>query len=69
VVIAYNSILLSMLLHRHQNAEKEKFLELVKTISPVACQHIHFLGLPVSRQPPPDRLGGYFSACCVRLTY
>ena len=44
VVIAYNSILLSMLLNRHQTAEKEKFLELLKKVSPVAWQHIHFLG-------------------------
>ena len=41
VVIAYNSILLSMLLNRRQTAEKEKFLELLKKISPVAWQHIH----------------------------
>ena len=44
VVIAYNSILLSMLLNRRQTAEEEKFLELLKKISPVAWQHIHFLG-------------------------
>jgi len=44
VVIAYNSILLSMLLNRHQTAEKENFLELLRKISPVAWQHIHFLG-------------------------
>ena len=44
VVIAYNSILLSMLLTRRQTAEKEKFLDLLRKISPVAWQHIHFLG-------------------------
>ena len=44
VVIAYNSILLSMLLNRSQTAEKEKPLELLKKISPVAWQHVHFLG-------------------------
>ena len=44
VVIAYNSILLSMLLNRRQTAEKEKFLELLKKISPVAWQYIHLLG-------------------------
>ena len=44
VVIAYNSILLSMLLKRRQTAEKEKFLERLRKISPVAWQHIHFLG-------------------------
>jgi hypothetical protein len=44
VVIAYNSILLSMLLNRRQTAEKEKFLELLEKIPRVAWQHIHFLG-------------------------
>ncbi|MGA2051439.1 MAG: Tn3 family transposase [Terracidiphilus sp.] len=44
VVIAYNSILLSMLLNRHPTAEKDKFLEMLRKISPVAWQHIHFLG-------------------------
>jgi hypothetical protein len=44
VVIAYNSILLSMLLNRSQTADKEKPLQLLKKISPVAWQHIHFLG-------------------------
>jgi hypothetical protein len=36
--------LLSLLLNRRQTAEKEKFLERLKKISPVAWQHIHFLG-------------------------
>jgi hypothetical protein len=44
VVIAYNSILLSMLLNRYQVAGEERLLELLKKISPVAWQHIHFLG-------------------------
>jgi TnpA family transposase len=45
VVIAYNSIVLSMLLNRCQTAaEKQKFLDLLRKISPVAWQHIHFLG-------------------------
>ena len=44
VVIAYNSILLSMLLNRCQPDGNEKFLELLRKISPVAWQHIHFLG-------------------------
>ena len=33
-----------MLLNRCQTAEKEKPLELLKKISPVAWQHVHFLG-------------------------
>ena len=44
VVIAYNSILLSMLLNRYQVAGEERLLELLKKISPVAWQHLHFLG-------------------------
>ena len=44
VVTAYNSILLSMLLDRYQAAGNQKALELLKKISPVAWQHIHFLG-------------------------
>jgi hypothetical protein len=43
-VIAYNSMLLSELLNRYQTADDRKALELLKRISPVAWQHIHFLG-------------------------
>lgn len=44
VVIAYNSILLSGLLSRYQAEGNQKALDLLKRISPVAWQHIHFLG-------------------------
>ena len=44
VGIAYNSSLLSMLLNRRQTADQENFPEMLRTISPVAWQHIHFLG-------------------------
>ena len=44
VVTAYNSMLLSMLLDRYQAAGDQKALDLLKKISPVAWQHIHFLG-------------------------
>jgi Tn3 transposase DDE domain-containing protein len=44
VVIAYNSILLSRLLDRYQATGNQKALGLLKKISPVAWQHIHFLG-------------------------
>jgi TnpA family transposase len=44
IVIAYNSILLSGLLDRYQVAANQKALELLKRISPVAWQHIRFLG-------------------------
>jgi hypothetical protein len=44
VVIAYNSILLSTLLDRYQAEGNTKALAMLKKISPVAWQHIHFLG-------------------------
>ena len=44
VMIAYNSILLSGLLKRYQAEGNQKALDLLKRISPVAWQHIHFLG-------------------------
>lgn len=44
VVIAYNSMMLSMLLDRHKAAGDEKVMALLRKISPVAWQHIHFLG-------------------------
>jgi TnpA family transposase len=44
VVIAYNSIMLSRLLDQYQAAGDQKALGLLKKISPVAWQHIHFLG-------------------------
>ncbi|MDA8307494.1 MAG: Tn3 family transposase [Deltaproteobacteria bacterium] len=44
VIIAYNSILLSGLLKRYQAEGNQKALDLLKRISPVAWQHIHFLG-------------------------
>ena len=53
VVIAYNSILLSMLLNRCQAGEKEKVLARLKKISPVAWQHIHFLGHYLFRDNRP----------------
>ena len=43
-VIAYNSILLSKLLERYQANDNQKALNLLKQISPIAWQHIHFLG-------------------------
>jgi TnpA family transposase len=44
VVIAYNSMMLSMLLDKYQASGSEKGIALLKKISPVAWQHIHFLG-------------------------
>jgi len=44
VVIAYNSIMLSRLFDRYQTAGNQKALDMLKKISPVAWQHIHFLG-------------------------
>jgi len=44
IVIAYNSVLLSALLERYQAAGDQKATQLLRKISPVAWQHIHFLG-------------------------
>ena len=44
VVTAYNSILLSGLLNRYQAEGNQKALDMLKRISPVGWQHIHFLG-------------------------
>jgi len=44
VVIAYNSIMLSRLLDKYKAAGNEKVIALLQKISPVAWQHIHFLG-------------------------
>ncbi len=44
VVIAYNSIMLSMLLDKYKAVGNEKVVALLQKISPVAWQHIHFLG-------------------------
>jgi Tn3 transposase DDE domain len=43
-VIAYNSLLLSRLLDKHEGASGEKVIALLQKISPVAWQHIYFLG-------------------------
>jgi hypothetical protein len=44
VAIAYNSMLFSRLLERYQETGNQKALQSLKAISPVAWQHIHFLG-------------------------
>jgi len=44
IVIAYNSVVLSALLERYQAAGDKKAILRLRTISPVAWQHIHFLG-------------------------
>jgi TnpA family transposase len=44
VIIAYNSILLSALLERYQSADDQAAVLRLRKISPVAWQHIHFLG-------------------------
>jgi TnpA family transposase len=44
VVIAYNSMMLSILLDKYQTAHHKKGIALLQKISPVAWQHIHFLG-------------------------
>jgi TnpA family transposase len=44
VIIAYNSILLSALLERYRATGDQKAVMLLRKISPVAWQHVHFLG-------------------------
>ena len=44
VIIAYNSVLLSKLLERYQDAGNQKAIQLLQKISPVAWRHIHLLG-------------------------
>jgi len=44
VIIAYNSILLSALLERYQAAGDQKAITVLRKMSPVAWQHVHFLG-------------------------
>jgi len=44
VVIAYNSIILSLLVDKYKAAGNEKVIVQLQKISPVAWQHIHFLG-------------------------
>jgi hypothetical protein len=44
VVTAYNSIILSRLLDKYKAAGNEKVIAQLQKISPVAWQHIHFLG-------------------------
>jgi hypothetical protein len=44
VVIAYNSIMLSLLFERFHADGNKKALAVLQKISPVAWQHIHFLG-------------------------
>ena len=44
VVIAYNSIILSLLVDKYKAAGNEKVIAQLQKISPVAWQHIHFLG-------------------------
>jgi hypothetical protein len=43
VVIAYNSVILSLLLDKYKAAGNEKVIAQLQKISPVAWQHIHFL--------------------------
>ena len=44
IVVAFNSILLSNLVVRYEASGNSKILERFKRMSPVAWQHIHFLG-------------------------
>jgi TnpA family transposase len=45
IVIYYNSLILSLLLEQnHELKENKKFLNMLRKISPIAWQHIHFMG-------------------------
>jgi len=44
IVIAYNSILLSLLANRFQGEGDPKLIEMLKKISPTAWRHIQFGG-------------------------
>jgi TnpA family transposase len=56
VIIAYNTILLSALLERYRAAGDHKALKALRNLSPVAWQHVHFLGRYLFRgdRPPID---------------
>jgi Tn3 transposase DDE domain len=56
IIIAYNTILLSALLERYCAADDHKALRTLRNLSPVAWQHVHFLGryLFRSSRPPID---------------
>jgi len=43
-IICYNSIILSKLLEKYKDSGNKKILTLIKKISPVAWQHLHFSG-------------------------
>lgn len=53
VVTAFNSVMLSQLLERYQRDGNQKALDMLKKISPVAWQHIHFLGHYAFRNENP----------------
>lgn len=49
IITAYNSVILSKLLERYEAADNKKALASLKKISPIAWQHIHFLGKYIFR--------------------
>jgi hypothetical protein len=53
VIIAYNTILLSALLERYRAAGDHKALRALRNLSPVAWQHVHFLGRYLFRGDRP----------------
>jgi len=44
IIVYYNSVILSRLLDKYTALGNEKALKFIKRISPIAWQHIHFLG-------------------------
>lgn len=53
IVTAFNSALLSALLERYQRDDNQQALAMLRKMSPVAWQHIHFLGHYAFRNENP----------------
>src|SRR5690242_15562639 len=69
VVIAYNTILLSALLERYRVADDQKAIMMLRKISPVAWQHVHFLGRYLFRgDRQPIDLMALLANVALRLT-
>lgn len=63
VIIACNTILLSALLERYRAAGGHRALRTLRNLSPVAWQHLHFLGRFCSAALAPHRPRGASRRC------
>jgi TnpA family transposase len=66
IVTAFNSVLLSTLLERYQREGNQKALAMLRKISPIAWQHIHFLGHYVFRNEHPIDLAAMLAGLDLR---